>query len=441
MRIPTTVGRLGGAGLERVLPLADSGQCCLLCLASRKGAEQGVARRGWATSRVMLLEGRGRLGTDLFDDKSAGALWAVDRLPGDVLPPSFPWSAHRGQVDPELREVLGALAVHGHGGPERVWGRRRCAAKALCSEWGWLREHAPDPPDAGGGPEGGSLPAVGTESDLEEALKAVCAAPRSEALPERLALTCARHGRRALAAVLGSGTLTAPAAWLAEHHPEVARERVLIDVVGDVQRVLGAERVPFRHVRGGSLPSIGPPVSPGRAGWSRPWSVLRRRPRAVRGETSLTLPISVRRVVRGEFGFRVVSEVLLPKAEHSRTLTGPSVAAGRGGASAGQGTEQGVPGQLATIRWEGFSRAEDDLGNRYLILCRVEKGRPGLCRFLGSEMLTQTLFPALVPDARRLFLTNPGHVITHASTVDGQIRGRPRTHMVADGSVVTVEVR
>src|SRR5699024_11006615 len=164
VRIPTTVGRIGGAGLERVLPLADSGQCCLLCLARRKGAEQGVARRGWATSRVMLLEGRGRLGTDLFDDKSAGALWALDRLPGDVLPPSFPWSAHRGEVDPELGEVLGALAAHGHGGPERVWGRRRCAAKALCSEWGWLREHAPDPPDAGGGPGGGSLPVVGTES-------------------------------------------------------------------------------------------------------------------------------------------------------------------------------------------------------------------------------------------------------------------------------------
>src|SRR5699024_3079021 len=91
--------------------------------------------------------------------------------------------------------------------------------------------------------------------------------------------------------------------------------------------------------------------------------------------------------------------------------------------------------------WEGFSRAEDDLGNRYLILCQVEKGRPGLCRFLGSEMLTQTLFPALVPDARRRFLTNPGHVITHASTVDGQIRGRPRTYMVTDGSVVTVELR
>src|SRR5699024_6158713 len=96
VRIPTTVGRLGGAGLERVLPLADSGQCCLLCLARRKGAEQGVAHRVWATSRVMLLEGRGRLGTDLFDDKSTDALWALDRLPGDVLPPSFPWSAHRG---------------------------------------------------------------------------------------------------------------------------------------------------------------------------------------------------------------------------------------------------------------------------------------------------------------------------------------------------------
>src|SRR5699024_3452102 len=112
-----------------------------------------------------------------------------------------------------------------------------------------------------------------------------------------------------------------------------------------------------------------------------------------------------------------------------------------GGASSGQGTEQGVPGQLATIRWEGFSRAEDDLGNRYLILCRVEKGRPGLCRFLGSEMLTQTLFPALVPDARRLTSTNLGHVITHAATVDGQVRGRARSHMVTVGSVVSLELR
>src|SRR5699024_11594381 len=97
----------------------------------------------------------------------------------------------------------------------------------------------------------------GTESDLEEALKAVCAAPREEALPERLALTCARHGRRALAAVLGSGTLTAPAAWLAEHHPEVARERVWIDVAGDVQRVLGAERVPVRRGGGGAGRCVG----------------------------------------------------------------------------------------------------------------------------------------------------------------------------------------
>src|SRR5699024_4305507 len=43
VRIPTTVSRLGGAGLERVLPLADSGQCGLLCLARRKGRARGCA--------------------------------------------------------------------------------------------------------------------------------------------------------------------------------------------------------------------------------------------------------------------------------------------------------------------------------------------------------------------------------------------------------------
>src|SRR5699024_10246550 len=125
---------------------------------------------------------------------------------------------------------------------------------------------------------------------------------------------------------------------------------------------------------------------------------------------------------------------------HSRTPTDSSGAAARGGASSGQGTEQGVPGQLATSRCEGFSRAEHDLGNGYLVACGGEEGRPGLRRFVGREMLREALLRALVPDARRLFLTNPGHVITHASTVDGQIRGRSRTYMVADGSVVTVEL-
>lgn len=400
------------------------------------------------------------MGTDLFEVKSAGALWALDRLPTDPLPPD---SSRRPAPEADLREVFTALPAHGHAGPERVLGPRRCALKALCSDWEWLRGHGPDPPPTGEPPtgpvdhRGEHLPEVGTEAELEDALKALHAAPREEALPERTALTCAHHGRHALAAVLNAEVLTGPAAWLAGHHPDLARERVLIDVAQDAQQVLMAERVPFRHVRSGSLPSIDPPTTPQHARPSRFTRVLptglrrprtsrlprtsRRRPRVVHGETSLTLPISIRRVLRGGLGFRVVSEVLLPKAEHSRTLTGPSVRDHRVGPTPGGGAERGVPGQLATIRWEGFSHAEDDLGNRYLILCEVEKGRPGLCRFLGSEMVTQTLFPALAFDAHRLFLTNPGHLITHVSTLDGRASGRPRTRTVPDGHVVTVELR
>lgn len=383
------------------------------------------------------------MGADLFDVKFAGALWALDRLPADPLPPA---SSRRPGPEAELREMVTALWEHGHSGPERVLGPRRCALKALCSDWAWLRGHGPDPPAGGEDPTGSAdqpgvfLPEAGTEPELEDALKVLYAAPREEALPERTALLCAHHGRHTLAAVLNAGILTTPAAWLAGHHPDLVRERVLSDVARAVQRVLAAERVPFRHVRGGSLPSIGPTATPHRsrsAGLSR---VFGGRPRAVHGETSLTLPISVRRLLRGEFGFRVVSEVLLPKAEHSRTLTGPSVEDRDGSAPGDRDTERGVPGLLATIRWEGFSHAEDDLGNRYLILCEVERGRPGLCRILGSEMVTQTLFPAPAPEARRLFLTNPGHLITRAPTLDGRARGRPRTHTVPDGNVVTVEL-
>lgn len=262
-----------------------------------------------------------------------------------------------------------------------------------------------------------------------------------------------------------------------------------------VQQVRLTERIPERNVNSGFLPDIGAVVS-------------RRRPRSVRGEKTLTLPTSVRRVVRGEHGTRVETEVVLPKAENSRTLEGPdgseqaeggdgaeasespdgdadrgsAVGAGNSGAGSSGGSggatgsgddsdpttsttgsmfgpssgphtgnvhsgepvvgpRRGVPGQLATIRWEGFSRAWDDLGNRYVFLFEVEKGQPGLSAFLGMEVVTQTLFPSLAEDATQLMLLNPGHLVTRAPTIDGQVSGRPSVRTVPDVNVVTVNLR
>ncbi|WP_051051021.1 hypothetical protein [Nocardiopsis salina] len=539
------------------------------------------------------------MGADLFEDKFDGAVWALERLPADPLPPPGP---NRPEIDADLHRALTALVEHGHDGPFRVLGAEHCAFMVLRSDWSWLRSHsgnlglddgdplphadgplatdvsgasgAPDDPDVshavgradvfdgseGSGradpadvtdptgptdaidgvdavgpaarrnlaadpeyPDGfgsadgfrgadraervdsadrparadpsespspfppGRPPVVESEADLERALAAL----DSQGFPDRAFALCRENGRKALAAVLSARAYDRPVAWLVEHAPKKVLRGLLSEVVMAVQQVRLTERVPERHVNSGFLPGIGEVLS-------------RRRPRSVRGEKTLTLPTSVRRVVRGEHGTRVETEVVLPKAENSRTLEGPDGSEqteGGDGASAPGGAEssegpgargepvsgspgpvgdgdrgsaddstsgssgsmfgpssgphggsvpsadpvvgprRGMPGQLATIRWEGFSRAWDDLGNRYVMLFEVEKGQPGLSSFLGTEVVTQTFFPALAEDAGQLMLLNPGHLVTRAPTIDGQVSGRPSVRTVPDGNVVTVNLR
>lgn len=403
------------------------------------------------------------MGADLFEDKFDGAVWALDHLPGDPLPPPGP---DRPEMDADLHRALTALVEHGHDGPFQVLGAQHCALMVLRSDWSWLRGHAGDL----GLDDGDPLPhaddtehpspfppgrplAVETEADLERALRAL----DTQGFPDRAFALCRESGRQVLAAVLSARAYDRPAAWSAEHAPKKVLRGLLSEVVLAVQQIRLTGRIREPKVNSGFLPDVGEVRSS-------------RRPRAVHGDKALTLPLSVRRVVRGEHGTRVESEVVLPKAENSRTLEGPSEPAtpqsvapkpspdglsdefspgSTGGTmygpavgpSAGAPNRSGVPGQLATIRWEGFSRAWDDLGNRYLMLFEVEKGQPGLSWFLGTEVVTQTFFPTLAEDATQLILTSPGHLVTRAPTIDGQVSGRPSVRTVPDGNTVTVELR
>ncbi|WP_017576633.1 hypothetical protein [Nocardiopsis kunsanensis] len=404
------------------------------------------------------------MGADLFEEKFDGAVWALDHLPGDPLPPPGP---NRPEMDTDLCHALTALIEHGHEGPFQVLGAEKCALMVLRSDWSWLRGHAANLGLDEGDPlphaddtehpspfPTGRPPAVETEAELERALTAL----DTQGFPERAFALCKESGRRLLAAVLSARAYDAPAAWAAENAPKKVLRGLLSEVVLAVQQVRLTGRTREPKVNSGFLPDIGR-IRSGRC------------PRAVHGDKALTLPLSVRRVVRGEHGTRVESEVVLPRAEHSRTwedtpekepqapaapqeeapqpspdghADGPPDGSTGGTMyvpADGPPSRGGVPGQLATIRWEGFSHAWDDLGNRYLMLFEVEKGQPGLSWFLGTEVITQTLFPALAEDATQLVLTNPGHLISRAPTIDGQVSGRPSVRTVPDGNTVTVELR
>lgn len=402
------------------------------------------------------------MGADLFEDKFDGAVWALDHLPGDPLPPPGPNSP---EMDADLRRALTALVEHGHDGPFQVLGAEHCALMVLRSEWSWLRgnaanlglnegdplPHADDTEYPSPFPTG-RPPAAETGAELERALTAL----DTQGFPDRAFVLCRQSGRQVLAAVLSARAYDGPAAWAAEHVPKKVLRGLLSEVVSAVQQIRLTGRVREPKVNSGFVPDVGRIRS-------------NRRPRAVHGDKALTLPLSVRRVVRGEHGTRVESEVVLPKAENSRTLEEPAEPAPEGadpqsspegasdglpegsrsgtmygptaGPSGGAPPRGGVPGQLATIRWEGFSHCWDDLGNRYLMLFEVEKGQPGLSRLLGTEVVTQTLFPALADDAAQLMLTSPGHLVSRAPTVDGQVSGRPRVRTVPDGNTVTVQLR
>lgn len=403
------------------------------------------------------------MGADLFEDKFDGAVWALDHLPGDPLPPP---GSDRPEMDTDLHHALTALVEHGHDGPFQVLGAEHCALVVLRRDWSWLRGHAADLGLDGGGPPPhtgnterpsplppGRPPAVETEAELARALTVL----NTRGYPDRAFALCRGSGRQALAAVLSARAYDRPAAWSAEYAPKKVLRGLLAEVVLALQQIRLTGRIRESKVSSGFLPDIGAVRSI-------------RRPRAVHGDKALTLPLSVRRVVRAEHGTRVESEVVLPKAENSRTLEGPSepatpqsvaprsLAEGPGdgfpegstggtmygptvGPLGGAPHRSGVPGQLATIRWEGFSRAWDDLGNRYLMLFEVEKGQPGLSWFLGTEVVTQTLFPTLAEDATQLMLTSPGHLVSRAPTIDGQVSGRPSVRTVPDGNTVTVELR
>ena len=399
------------------------------------------------------------MGADLFEDKFDGAVWALGHLPGDPLPPPGP---NRPRMDADLHSALTALVEHGYDGPFQVLGAEHCALMVLRRDWSWLRGHAANLGLDEGDPlphsddtehpspfPSGRPPAVETGAELERALTAL----ETQGFPDRAFTLCRESGRQVLAAVLSARAYDGPAAWAAEHVPKKVLRGLLLEVVLAIQQIRLTGRTREPKVNSGFVPDVGEVRSS-------------RRPRAVHGDKALTLPLSVRRVVRGEHGTRVESEVVLPKAENSRTLEGPAEPATPEGLAAqpppdgqsdgfpdgstggtmygpagGSPQRSGVPGQLATIRWEGFSHAWDDLGNRYLMLFEVEKGQPGLSWFLGTEVVTQTLFPALAEDATQLMLTSPGHLVSRAPTIDGQVSGRPSVRTVPDGNTVTVELR
>lgn len=397
---------------------------------------------------------------DLIGEKFDGAIRALARLPSQL-----PLGSGTG-LDDRHRAVLATLAraraaTASHEAPQddgssseesprdrvvREHGTEYVLA-ALRTEWVRLAEALRHrrPPGKGPVTDLDALP-VGSGAEIDGAIAALQA---EQGLADLALSACHEHGWHMLGAALETA----------------ARTKGQAAGAGPVERLLAGQ---YRGqvvdgVLQDAVRAVNQDLSTAGIGAVR----ATKRPKAVRGNGVLLLPISVRKLVIGEHGCQLISEVALPVPEHSVDVVGPSMpvnAADSGEVSSPGDAEEthgaprppwapstpnaeldeegfavtGRPGLRSSTFWEGFSRIEDDLGNHYLTLIEVEKAQPGLCRLFGTQRVTQTLFPGLAPGARRLELTNPGHLVSLVPTRGGQPAARPETRTVPDGASITV---
>ncbi|GAB3732646.1 hypothetical protein [Nocardiopsis nanhaiensis] len=334
------------------------------------------------------------MASNVFEDKSNETIRALSRLPDAFAPPSL--------KEPVLRSALSALRRRPDHAKPTCWLVHElgdsCARTALEYEWAELCHPLTYHPWQSDAPGTVNDPGVlfaqraahigwhpqlgfGDEEELSDHLAALF---QDESLVERAAALC-RYGRyRTLGALIEHRITQDLFSWVARHRPEEAVGAVLAELVA----ALNAEFPAPVHTAREKL-----------------------RPRAVSGESRF--PISVRGIAHGSQTTLITSRIKLPRPHKTE-------------------------GQVSCLHWEGFSRLEDDLGHLYLL--RLDTEKQGRGRMGTDEEVTQVVIPAIVPQARRLYLTSPGYWESQFQKLEGHLRGRPVHTSVPDKAMVSVDL-